>query len=76
MKEGQQGGGYVPLAIEVISGLTSGVSQTIVGHPLEIIKTRLQSEFLSTQTLRALCTTNGPCSLSEQPGLSEEQEQL
>lgn len=34
-----------PALVEAIAGLTAGVASTLTAHPLDVIKTRLQSSF-------------------------------
>ena len=34
-----------PALVETIAGLTAGVASTLAAHPLDVIKTRLQSQF-------------------------------
>lgn len=44
-QEGQNGGRDRTMAVEAVSGFISGLLQTIVCHPLDVIKTRMQSQF-------------------------------
>jgi solute carrier family 25 (mitochondrial folate transporter), member 32 len=34
-----------PALVETIAGLTAGAAATLAAHPLDVIKTRLQSQF-------------------------------
>lgn len=38
--------GLSPAFVEAISGLTAGSIATLVVHPLDIVKTRMQSKFV------------------------------
>lgn len=42
---GSHDAGLPPAIVESIAGLSAGVIATLVVHPLDIVKTRMQSEF-------------------------------
>ena len=42
--------------IDTIAGALAGLASTIVGHPLEVVKTRLQGK--SASDLSVTCNTN------------------
>ena len=42
---GSHDGGLSPALVESIAGLSAGTIATLVVHPLDIVKTRMQSEF-------------------------------
>lgn len=43
--------------IEAIAGLSAGTLANLVGHPLEIVKTRLQSKYSMIQEVHELTTS-------------------
>lgn len=45
MKEGQRGGGRASTRVEFITGTTAGSLSAVVGHPLDVVKTRMQSQY-------------------------------
>jgi solute carrier family 25 (mitochondrial folate transporter), member 32 len=42
-----------PVSVETLAGLSAGLVSTIIGHPLDVIKTRLQLSALPTSVLGA-----------------------
>lgn len=57
----QRHGGVSPAVIESIAGLSAGTVSTLVVHPLDIVKTRMQSKFpllTSSQFKRKRARTN------------------
>ncbi len=42
---GAKHAGLPPAAVEAIAGLSAGSAATLVVHPLDIVKTRMQSEY-------------------------------
>ena len=40
--------GLSPALVEAVAGLTAGSAATLVVHPLDIVKTRMQSELRGT----------------------------
>jgi len=67
----QQSHGLSPASIETIAGLTAGLISTIIVHPLDIIKTRLQVDTSShpllnssRSVLRDILRNEGPTRLS------------
>ena len=48
----QHHGGVSPAVIESIAGLSAGTVSTLVVHPLDIVKTRMQSTVPAHRTSR------------------------
>jgi solute carrier family 25 (mitochondrial folate transporter), member 32 len=48
----QKKDGLSPAAVETVAGLSAGLISTIIVHPLDIIKTRLQGIFFSDHCAR------------------------
>ncbi len=47
-----------PALVETIAGFTAGVASTLAAHPLDVIKTRLQSWFPVRLSQSLACTNH------------------
>lgn len=63
----QNHAGLSPALVESISGLTAGSAATLVVHPLDIVKTRMQLHRSTAPTSASLTTISLICDLTKTP---------